>query len=650
MKFDFSPVLSLVIVFSVCIGSLAVQSACYGQSNLEKAMKFRPKQPGIEIDTPEDLKGCEIKPTKTAEGKSGWVVFNANSQLIRRFIDHNSDGALDAMSYYKSGIEVYRDIDTDFDKKFDQFRWFGTAGMRWGIDDDQDGSIDSWKVISAEEVSYEVVEAIRTKNAARFNALLLDGKELGSLGVSADQKDEISKRINKAKSSFSSFVRQQKMIDSDSKWIHFSGLLPGVIPADTQGSKADVTFYDNVAAVINNGGRTAGQLSIGTLVKSGDSWRVVDLPESIIEGQALKNGGLFFQSTSVGSIALASNSDQGGFSDADQKLFQEYEQLDQEIQKARSSRELQPLNAKRAKLFIRLVDAASTDENRTNWIRQMADVITAAYQQAEYDDGIDFMKDAVKSLQKVKEVEKADIVYCQYRVITSFYSRKMNDATTDELEETQDEYMNKLEQFVRVNPKDSNAADAMLQLALDDEAAGNINAARDWYKNITDDFPDSDLVTRAAGANLRLNSEGKTIPFHGPTLKGGNYDLADHKGKVVLIQYWATWCEPCKNDMRQIKEAYDEYHRRGFEVVSVSLDNELNDLKGYLQKNPLPWTHVFTEGDLDSSMAEQLGIAMVPTMILVGADGKVINRSVLSQDLDKLLSRQFSRSARRDNK
>ena len=64
----------------------------------------------------------------------------------------------------------------------------------------------------------------------------------------------------------------------------------------------------------------------------------------------------------------------------------------------------------------------------------------------------------------------------------------------------------------------------------------------------------------------------------------------------------------------------------------------------------MPWTQLYSDGDLDSPLAEELGIAMVPTMILVGADGKVIDRNVLATDIDRLLSRQFTRSAKRNSK
>jgi thiol-disulfide isomerase/thioredoxin len=610
----------------------------------------------VDYDIPEDLEGCEIKSIKLDDDKTGWAVLNANGQLIRQFIDHNGDGALDALSYYKAGIEVYRDIDSNFDKKFDQYRWLGTAGMRWGLDPDQDGKIDSWRSISAEEVSMEVVESVKTGDSGRFAALLIQDEEIESLGVDSGQRQEITRRVTGARQGFADFARSQKLIESDSSWIHFSGLLPGVIPAGTSGSQSDVTIYDSVAAVVNNGGRASGQLSIGTLIRVGDCWRVVDLPEPIVEGQPLTNGGLFFRSTAGSAVAMADEAGGAGVSTADQELFRQYEELDQKIRQARSNAELQTLHAQRAELFSRLVSAAATEENRSNWIRQMADMVTAAYLQSEYDKGIEFMQDFVKQLQDDKDVRPQDINYCQYRVINSFFSRKMSEATRDELEDIQDDYMEKLEQFVEVNPRDPNSADAMLQLALDDEAEGNINEADDWYQKIVSDFPSSSLVQRARGASLRLNCEGKAIPFRGQTLDGRNFNLSDRRGKVVLIQYWATWCEPCKSDLRLIKEAYEEYERRGFEVVSVSLDNDINDLKSYLRENPLPWVHLFAEGGLDSPLAEQLGVAMVPTMILVGADGEVVDRSLLAQDLDKLLSRELrsrqtrSRSARRDRK
>lgn len=648
----------------IAVAVLMLPALCHAQQTqddrqkkaerLQKAMRFQPQQPGVDIDRPTDLKGFKLDAVKTSDDKTGWAVYNNRGQLIRKFMDINGDTSLDTMSYYKQGIEVYRDIDSNYNRKFDQHRWFGTAGSRWGIDRNEDGKIESWKRISAEEVSLEVVEAIKVAltngDTSRFKTLMITADEVKRLGVGKEQEKEILERVQRANTEFAEFARSQSLIKKDTNWIHFSGLLPGIIPSGTNGSKTDVTIYDSVAAVVNNGRRSSGQLSIGTMIKIGDSWKVVDLPEPIVEGQALTNGGLFFRNSGNSVDAeIAGVTGEGGVSAEEQKLFAEYEEIYRKIQSASNNRVLQSLNAQRAELFEKLAISAE-GESRTNWIIQMADQVTASYEQGEFDGGIKFMQEFIKNHEPKKDYTKSDMSYCKYRVINSFYNRKMRNTTTDELEEVQDQFMEKLEQFVKAHPRDPNSADAILQLALDDEAEGNINEAKDWYKNIITSFPNSALVKRAQGANTRLNSEGRQIRLTGRTLEGRNYSLADRKGKVVLIQYWATWCEPCKNDLRLIKEAYEEYGRRGFEVVGVSLDRDVNELKGFLRKNPLPWTQLFAEGGLDSPLSEQLGVAMVPTMILVGADGKVIDRSVLSQDIDRLLTRQFSRSAKRNER
>ncbi len=644
--------------------SLFVSCPGWAQSNLEKALRYTPKHPGVDIDTPTsaELPKCEIKQLTTADNKTGWVVYDSRNQIIRQFIDQNGDKVLDQMSYFKSGVEVYRDIDSDYNRTFDQHRWLGTGGRRWGIDRNQDGKIDIWKSISAEEVSLEVVESIRTfsGDTSRFNALVISNKEIEQLGLSKSQTQEVQRRAENARKEFANFVRTQRMIKRESNWIHFSGLLPGIIPEGTNGSKKDVLIYDNVAAVINDGGRSSSQLSIGTLIKVGDSWKVIDLPEPIVEGQALTNGGLFFQNNLANQLVDNNNEDDDTdvISEADQKLYEELTNLEKQISSLQNKgrlntseqQQIQTLNAKRAEMLRRQVDTAKTSENKSIFVRQLADTITGAYQQGFYDGGIRFMQDYVKKLETMKDVDRSAIVHCTYRVITSFYSREIDKATTEEFPEIQKNYMDRLERFVKANPKDENSSDAMLQLALDDEGNGEIKKAKEWYGRIVRDFPNSTLYKRANGASIRLNSEGKVIPFEGKTLDGRTFRLSDRKGKVVLLHYWATWSEPSKTDFKAIKEAYNEYSRRGFEVVSVSLDYNVNELKNYLRQNQMPWTHLYAEGDLDSPLSEQLGVAMVPTMILVGADGRVIDRNLIAQDIDRLLSRQFNRSAQRGNK
>ena len=130
--------------------------------------------------------------------------------LLRRFVDTNGDNRIDQWCYYRGGVEVYRDIDGDFNEKADQYRWFGTGGMRWGLDRNEDGQIDEWKWISPEEVSAELVRAIGQKDARRFAALLVTPEELKKLGFKPEAAERIAKRTGTAKSKFAEFAAGQK--------------------------------------------------------------------------------------------------------------------------------------------------------------------------------------------------------------------------------------------------------------------------------------------------------------------------------------------------------------------------------------------------------------------------------------------------------
>ena len=137
------------------------------EDKVSKILSIKPRQPDVNVDVPsaKELDKCQIsKP----DSSPGYVVTDPTGRMLRRFVDTNKDDRLDQWSYYKDGIEVYRDIDANFDNKADQVRWMGTEGMRWGIDNNQDGKLDFWRQISAEEVAEEVFYAIRRQGSGKI--------------------------------------------------------------------------------------------------------------------------------------------------------------------------------------------------------------------------------------------------------------------------------------------------------------------------------------------------------------------------------------------------------------------------------------------------------------------------------------------------
>src|SRR5204862_4366697 len=88
---------------------------------------------------------------------------------------------------------------------------------------------------------------------------------------------------------------------------------------------------------------------------------------------------------------------------------------------------------------------------------------------------------------------------------------------------------------------------------------------------------------------------GKPMELKGTTAEGAKFDLAQYKGKVVLVDFWATWCGPCRAALPELKETYEKYHGKGLEVVGVSLDYELKDLTDFVEKEKITWVNLVGE-------------------------------------------------------
>jgi thiol-disulfide isomerase/thioredoxin len=121
---------------------------------------------------------------------------------------------------------------------------------------------------------------------------------------------------------------------------------------------------------------------------------------------------------------------------------------------------------------------------------------------------------------------------------------------------------------------------------------------------------------------------GQEIEIAGPTVQGPPFDLRELRGKVVLVDFWATWCGPCVAELPHIREVYDRYHARGFEVVGVSLDYRRDRLADYVKEKQIPWPQVFfdEEGERGwaNPLARRYGVTAIPDMILIDTDGRVV--------------------------
>lgn len=168
------------------------------------------------------------------------------------------------------------------------------------------------------------------------------------------------------------------------------------------------------------------------------------------------------------------------------------------------------------------------------------------------------------------------------------------------------------------------------------DAAGALKAWEEWHDRMA--HPQLQQMAKSEMENIKAVGTAP-LAFNVKDTAGKDLSLEQYKGKVVLIDFWATWCGPCKAELPNVIETYKKWNASGFEVLGISLDQDKDALDAFLKSNDMPWRQHFDGKGWENEIAQLYGVRSIPATYLLDRDGKIVKMNVRGEALKKAVAK-----------
>jgi peroxiredoxin len=191
--------------------------------------------------------------------------------------------------------------------------------------------------------------------------------------------------------------------------------------------------------------------------------------------------------------------------------------------------------------------------------------------------------------------------------------------------------------FIRAHP---NAMASTLYLSILQDCIAP-EAVEQLYAQLGTDAKNNEFGQRVKSRieGRRRSAEGKPAPeFASMDTSGRAIKLSDFRGKYVLLDFWASWCVPCRKENPFLLEAFNRFRDKGFIIISISMDHVKESWLKAIVQDRLNWVHLSELNGLDNKVARLYGVQPIPDNFLIDPEGRIVARKLYGKDIEKKLA------------